>query len=385
MGGLSKFKFLVPEFVFGAESRFLAGRYSRNLGASKVLLVTDAGVTAAGWPRDVISCLEHEGINYHVFSDVSPNPRDHEVMTGAKVYHKERCNAIVAIGGGSVIDCAKGIGIVATNNKDILQFEGVDMVPVPMPPLVCIPTTAGTSADVSQFAIIADTAERLKIAIISKSVVPDISLIDPETLLSMDPFLTACTGIDALVHALEAYVSNAASAITDMHALEAIRLIGEFLQKSILAPADLNLRAKIMQASLHAGLAFSNASLGCVHAMAHSLGGYLDLPHGECNALLLPHVVDFNFLSAIERYKTAAGLLHIPIATESESEARKIFVRLLNDFRLEAGITSTLRKKGVTEKTTSVLAKQAFKDPCNATNPRVPTNADLELIFKEAL
>jgi alcohol dehydrogenase class IV len=172
-----------------------------------------------------------------------------------------------------------------------------------MPPVICVPTTGGTSADVSQFVIVTDLELRTKLAIISKSVVPDVSLVDPETLTSMDPFLGACTGMDALVHAVEAFVSNAHSPLTDLHALHAVELIYKNLAASLRDPANLELRAPVMLGSLEAGLAFSNASLGAVHAMAHSLGGYLDLPHGECNAMLLQHVAAFNYQSASERYE----------------------------------------------------------------------------------
>ena len=185
--------------------------------------------------------LDEAGIESVLFSAVSPNPRDSEVMSGAELYRSEKCDAIIVVGGGSPMDCAKGIGIVSTNNCHILDCEGVDNVSNPMPPLICIPTTAGTSADVSQFAIINNSAERVKIAIISKSTVPDVALIDPETTTTMDPYLTACTGMDALVHAIEAYVSNASSPLTDLHALQAIRLISANLLTAIAEPHNLSL------------------------------------------------------------------------------------------------------------------------------------------------
>ncbi len=247
--------------------------------------------------------LKAEGLPYTVFFEVTSNPRAQEVMAGARSYSDEHCNIIVAIGGGSPMDCAKGIGIVSSNKKHILEFEGVDQVPIPGPPFICIPTTAGSSADVSQFAIINDTERMVKIAIISKTVVPDVALIDPATTTTMDAHLTACTGMDALSHGMEAFVSNAHSPITDLHSMEAIRLIAANLLPTIAMPENIDMRSKMMLGSLHAGLAFSNASLGAVHAMAHSLGGYLDLPHGECNALLLEHVVAFNFDAASKRYR----------------------------------------------------------------------------------
>ena len=385
MDDLTLRKFLIPEFIFGIDARKLAGQYARNLGATKVMLVTDPTVTSAGWVTDVTKSLDQENIPFIIYSNVSPNPRDFQVMTGVEEYKREKCDAIIAVGGGSVIDCAKGIGIVAANKQHILTYEGVDMVPVAIPPLICIPTTGGSSADVSQFAIINNTAEHVKIAIISKSVVPDLALVDPVTLTTLDPLLTAYTGIDALVHAFEAFVSNASSVFTDMHAVKAIELIGGNLTNCIQNPMNVELRGKIMLGSLHAGLAFSNASLGCVHSMAHSLGGFLDLPHGKCNALLLPHIINFNYDAAPSKYEMIAQILSV---TKSSSVTREKRKALLNyTFRLleESGITKTLQDEGVKQEDISVLAGKAIKDPCNATNPRKPSKNDLEVLYKEAM
>jgi len=206
-------KFLVPEMLFGIGCRKLAGQYSKNLGITKVLIVTDPGIIKAGWLRDVIISLEKHNVDFVVFERVSPNPRDYEVIEGAQLYENEKCNGIIAVGGGSPMDCAKAIGIVTTNKKDILYFSGVDKIDVPMPPLICIPTTSGTSSDITQFTNILDSGEKFKITIISKAIVPDISLIDPETTSTMDSYLVATTGIDALVHAIEAFVSKGRSSL----------------------------------------------------------------------------------------------------------------------------------------------------------------------------
>jgi alcohol dehydrogenase class IV len=291
----------------------------------------------------------------------------------------------VAVGGGSVIDCAKALGILCTNRKPVLEFEGVDKVPIPMPPIVCIPTTGGTSADVSQFAIVTNEYERVKIAIVSKSVVPDVALVDPRTLTTMTPMLTACTGVDALVHAIEAYVSNANSDLTDLHALEAIRLISKHLLATVKAGQDLDARRGVMLASLQAGLAFSNASLGAVHAMAHSLGGMLDLPHGECNAMLLPHVVQYNFQAAPERYVMIGRALGVDMANRSEAQARSALVSKILDLKHSVGIDATLASRGVSRTDVSALARKAMADPCIATNPRRPEQRDIEVIYEEAL
>jgi len=378
-------KFVAPEIVFGVGARRLAGRYAANLRAERVLLVTDPGVIAAGWAADLQRSLEDVGIAYSCFSQISPNPRAEEMMLGSEQYRLAGCDVIVAIGGGSVVDCAKGIGIVSSNRRHILEFEGVDNVTEPMPPVICIPTTGGTSADVSQFVIVSDRAFRTKRAIISKSVVPDISLVDPETLTTMDPFLTACTGMDALVHAVEAFVSNAHSPLTDVHALEAIRLIYPNLAASVRAPTDVALRTPVMLGSLEAGLAFSNASLGAVHAMAHSVGGYLDLPHGECNALLLRHVAAFNYRSASERYEQVGLAMGLDLRGMSGSRKRAAILGALDALRAELGVTGTLASRGVSGSDVSALAEHALRDACLVTNPRSANRRDLEVLYEEAL
>ncbi|MDQ1771923.1 iron-containing alcohol dehydrogenase [Labilibaculum sp. A4] len=378
-------KFVAPEYIFGLDSRVYVGLYCQKLGGRKVLLVTDNIILKSPWILEAEGKLKEAEIDYVIFSNVSPNPRNYEVMEGAQMYSQNKCNMILAIGGGSVIDCAKGIGIIANNGGDIRDFEGVDKIYKPMPPLVCIPTTGGTSADVSQFAIINNYEEKYKMAIISKATVPDVALIDPYVLTSMNKHLTACTGIDALSHAFEAFVSNANSAFTDLYALEAIRLLDKNLLSSVQEPNNLQARGKVMLASLYAGLAFSNASLGCIHSMAHSLGGYLDLPHGECNAILLPHVVNYNFDKASDRYKKIAETLQLSSVGINNQENKKSLMNYLFQMNKTLGVDKTLQQKGVTLDIISVLSGKAIQDPCNATNPRPPVKKDLEVIYKEAL
>lgn len=378
-------KFVAPEYIFGIDARKMAANYCLKLGAERVFIATDSGIEKTQWLSELETSLRESNIDFFTFNAISPNPRDYEVMNGTKLYIENKCNLILAIGGGSVIDCAKGIGIIVTNEKDIRDYEGIDKIAKPTPPLICIPTTSGTSADVSQFAIINNLQERYKMAIISKALVPDVSLIDPFVLQTMDNYLTACTGIDALCHAFEAFVSNANSAFTDLFALEAISLIHENLLATINTPHNIQARGKTMLGSLYAGLAFSNASLGCVHSMAHSLGGYLDLPHGECNAILLPHVVGYNYLAASERYQKIANILGLPISDLSDNQIKTRLTDYLIQFKISVGITETLGQKGVSNDIISILAAKAIKDPCNATNPKTPTKTDLETIYKEAL
>ena len=306
-------------------------------------------------------------------------------MKGADLYAESGCDAVVVIGGGSPIDCAKGIGIVVSNDENILEFEGVDNVPVPAPPLICIPTTAGTGADLSQFAIINDTERKVKIAIISKKIVPDISLIDPVPLTSLSPELTAHTGMDAITHSVEAYVSNASSPVTDIQALESISLMKTYLESAYHNPKDIGFRYKTMLGSLLAGLAFSNASLGAVHAMAHSLGGFSDLPHGECNSLLLEHVIEYNYETCPERYQTIGKMMQVDCAGLGEQDMKSAIISAFRDLRIRLGITESLGDLGVSGSDIPELAQKAFRDPCLATNPRKATIKDLEFIYEQAI
>jgi alcohol dehydrogenase class IV len=319
-----------------------------------------------------------------VFQDVTPNPKDHEVAAGVRRYRENGCDIILAIGGGSPMDCAKGIGIAHANDMDVLDFEGVDEVPTPGPPLICIPTTAGTSADISQFAIVNDTARQVKIAIISKTVVPDVALIDPETTTTMPAELTAATGLDALVHAIEAYVSNASSPITDLNALAAIPLLAGNLVPVIENPRHMASRNNMMLGSLLAGLAFSNASLGLVHAMAHSLGGLLGLPHGMCNALLLDHVIDFNYLFAAERYDRVGLAMGVDMSGNTEKR-KDALLQAIVALRERAGIRTSIGALGVTRADIHQLAVNAFDDPCLATNPGKASVQDIEELYEKAL
>ncbi len=378
-------KFVAPEFILGPDAILLLNRYLTNFGAKKILLVTDPGVIAAGWTNKVSDLLEKEDIDSAVFSAVSSNPRDHEVMEGYNVYLQEKCDIIVAIGGGSPMDLAKGVGIVSTNQNHILECEGIDNVRIPGPPLICIPTTAGTSADVSQFAIISASEQKRKIAIVSKTVVPDVALIDPLATTTMPPYLTACTGMDALVHAVEAYVSTANSPLLDIHALEAIRLVAANLPKLAGNPGDIEARHNMTLASLQAGLAFSNASLGAVHAMAHSLGGLLDLPHGECNAILLEHVVAYNFSDASDRYIQIGKALGLKMETTAIKDSKNRVLMEIRRLKESVGIEKTLKERGATTSDIPLLAQKALQDPCMVTNPRVPNQRDIEVIYEEAL
>lgn len=378
-------KFVVPEFVFGVGAIDLAGQYAENFGAKKVLIVTDPGIIDTGWLEPVLKSLMNHSLPYVIFKDIHSNPRDYEVMAGACAYIDNGCNMLLAVGGGSPIDCAKGIGIVSSNNRKIADFEGVDRVTSAIPPLICIPTTAGSSADVSQFTIIADSVRKTKMAIVSKTLVPDVALIDPATLTTMPAYLTACTGLDALCHAIEAFVSPVCSHLTNLHALKAVELLSQYLPLAVRFPENLEYRHYTMLGSLSAGMAFSNAILGAVHAMAHSLGGMFDLPHGECNAILLKHVMAYNFPTCRDSYEKIGEAMGLSLGGLSTSQREKLILAAIDSFRGQLGVNKTLSDVGVTEADIPFLARNASADPCLTTNPRVPTLKELEEIFYHAL
>jgi len=372
-------KFASPEVIFGSGSIELVGQHAYNLSRRQVLVVSDAGVRQAGWTEKVMGSLEQSGLQTSLLDDVAANPRTDDVMRGARRYLDDDCDLIVAVGGGSPMDCAKGIGIVATGGRDIVSFEGVDKVRVPGPPLICVPTTAGSSADVSPVAIITDTERRKKMAIISRLLVPDLSLIDPTTTATMDDSLTVATGMDTLAHAFESYVSNASSPLTDLFALEAAKLVAENLPAAHRRPEDEKAREMMMLASLYAGLAFSNASLGILHAMAHSAGGFCDSSHGETGSALLECVVEFNYPCVKDKYDS------LERAMFGAAGGKGSLIGKIDGFRKELGADRGLGSCGLGREDIPYVSRNAAADPCLATNPRKVTREDIEVLYERAL
>lgn len=377
-------KFVVPEIISGEGASTLVNRYLMHFTAKKPMIVTDQNVRKQSWFQDILDKIENQVEEIIIFDDVTPNPKDFEAMMGAELLLSHECDIIVAIGGGSPMDCAKCISIVSTNGGHVLDYEGVDQVNLPGPPLICIPSTAGTAADVSQFAIINDTSSKIKKAIISKKVVPDLALIDPLPLTTMDYYLTACTGMDVLTHAIEAYVSNAASTLTDIHALEAIRLVHKYLREACDKNRTLQDMYYMMIASTEAGMAFSNASLGAVHAMAHSLGGLLDLPHGECNSILLEHVIDYNYESATKQYNDIAELFGVDINQKNEMIKKKL-MQAISKLREDINIKSNINVKELNENLIEQLTKASLADPCMLTNPKELSEKEVGEIYGRIL
>ena len=350
------------------------------LGLKKALIITDGGLSKMGVADQVGKELQKNGIEYEVFDGVNPNPTVSNVNAGLAKLKSAGADCIVSLGGGSSHDCAKGVALVATNGGKIEDYEGVDKSKKPQLPLIAINTTAGTASEMTRFTIITDETRHVKMAIVDKNVTALLSVNDPSLMEGMPAPLTAATGMDALTHAVEAYVSTAASPITDACAVKAIELITKYLPVAVKEPKNGEAREQMAYAQFLAGMAFNNASLGYVHAMAHQLGGFYDLPHGVCNALLLPHVERFNQRAAKERLDEVGAILGANNADLAGLEVIDAITKLANI----VGIPKTLKELGVKEEDFGVLADNALKDVCGLTNPVQASKDEIIAIFRAA-
>ncbi len=378
-------KFMAPEIIFGKGSLNQVGECCSRLGSSRVFLVADRGIIQHGWVDKALPFLEEAGLDYQIWSDFSANPRDYEVEEGAHLYAETGCDAVLAIGGGSTLDAAKAVATLSTNKGRIQQYEGIDLLENPLPPLIVVPSTSGSGSEVSQFSIIADSERRIKMTIISKSLMPDISITDPLILSTVDSRVTAQTGMEALSHAIEAYLSLAATDMTDIHALHAIDLISHNLRASVASQVNEEAKVAMGKASLHAGIAFSNAVLGLAHAMTHQVGGRLDLPIGEISAIILPHVMRFNLLSSIDKYVRIAATMGARVEQMTPREAAEKAIAMVWELAQDVGIPSGLAELGLPEDVLPELSENAIKDACFITNPRDADVADIIEIFRSAL
>lgn len=356
------------------------------MGGSNVLIVTDAFLgRPGGMADDIKAMLEAQGVKVNIYAGAEPNPTDVNVHDGLKVYQDCGADMILSLGGGSSHDCAKGIGIVATNGGHIRDYEGINKSTKAMPPFIAVNTTAGTASEMTRFCIITNTSNHVKMAIVDWRCTPNVAINDPLLMVGMPPALTAATGMDALTHAVEAYVSTAATPVTDSAALMAIKLISQNLRAAVANGENMEARDKMAYAEFLGGMAFNNASLGYVHAMAHQLGGFYNLPHGVCNAILLPHVEAFNLIAAPERFVDIAVAMGEKVEGLSVRDAADKALAAIKKLSADVGIPAGLTELGVKEEDLKIMAENAMKDACSFTNPRKATLNDIIGIFKTAL
>ncbi|EOR05803.1 iron-dependent methanol dehydrogenase [Acinetobacter tandoii] len=371
--------------LFGPGCAKEIGTKAQNLGAKKALIVTDAGLFKFGVADTIASYLKDAGVDSHIFPGAEPNPTDINVHNGVQAYNDHGCDFIVSLGGGSSHDCAKGIGLVTAGGGHIRDYEGIDKSSVPMTPLIAVNTTAGTASEMTRFCIITNTDTHVKMAIVDWRCTPLIAIDDPKLMIAKPASLTAATGMDALTHAVEAYVSTAANPITDACAEKAISMISEWLRPAVANGENLEARDAMSYAQYLAGMAFNNASLGYVHAMAHQLGGFYNLPHGVCNAVLLPHVCEFNLIACPDRYARIAELMGVNTTGFTVTEAAYAAIDAIRELSSSIGIPSNLSELGVKEQDLGIMSENAQKDACMLTNPRKATHAQVVDIFKAAL
>jgi alcohol dehydrogenase class IV len=378
-------KFLVPDVIFGRGVLSQVGQAARRQGGVRVLVVSDPGVAKAGWTSEVTGHLSAAGLSPVVWEGLTPNPKDHEVADGLAAYTGSGCDVLVAVGGGSCIDAAKAISILAAGpGTPIAEYAGVGKVSGPLPPTVMVPTTGGSGSDVSQFCVVTDTTRQLKMTIGARSLVPDISLTDPRTLTTVPDDVTAYTALDVLSHAIESYLSKAASFLTDCHALAAIRSVCEDLLPALDQPGAVGPREGLARASLEAGMAFSNALLGATHAISHQIGGLTDLPHGLLNAILLPHVMEFNAPVAADRMADIANAMGLRTGLMTPQEAADAAIQTVRGFAGKAGLPATLREVGVELAQFGHVARNALGDAYIVTNPRPVAEDDVRAICQAA-
>jgi len=361
------------------------GAQAKALGVTKLLIVTDAGLAKMGVADQIKGQLEAAGLQAVVFSGAEPNPTDTNVHDGVKVYQENKCDGIVSLGGGSSHDCAKGVGLVIGNGGHIRDFEGVNKSTKPMPPFLAINTTAGTASEMTRFCIITNTDTHVKMAIVDWRCTPNIAINDPVLMVGKPAALTAATGMDALTHAVEAYVSTIATPITDACAIKAIQLVAEYLAPAVANGQNLEARDKMAYAEYLAGMAFNNASLGYVHAMAHQLGGFYNLPHGVCNAILLPAVCEFNVISNPKRFADIAIAMGEDVTGLAPMDAAAVGIAAIRKLSKAIGIPAGLVDLGVKETDLRIMAENAMKDACMLTNPRTATLDCVVGIYKAAM
>lgn len=357
----------------------------KDYGYRRALIVTDAVLNKLGVAADIQKRLQEYDILSVVFDGTHPNPTTVNVEEGLEMLRANDCDCVISLGGGSPHDCAKGIALVASNGGDIRDYEGVDRSAKPQLPMIAINTTAGTASEMTRFCIITDVTRHIKMAIVDKHVTPVLSVNDSSLMEGMPKGLTAATGMDALTHAIEAYVSIAATPITDACALKAITMIIDNLPTAVENGSNSEAREAMAYAQFLAGMAFNNASLGYVHAMAHQLGGFYDLPHGVCNAVLLPHVQEFNSKVAAARLRDCAQAMHIDVSAMSDEQGAKACIDAIRKLARQVNIPAGLRDLNVKEEDIPVLATNALKDACGFTNPIQATHEEIMAIFRAAM
>ena len=381
-------RFILNEVsYFGAGARKELPEVLNRMGAKKALVCTDKGLLKVGTAQKVTEVLDQCGFPYEIFSEVKPNPTATNVKDGIKAFADAKADCIIAIGGGSAMDTAKGIGIVTNNPEfsDIVSLEGVAPTKKKSVPIIALPTTAGTGAEVTINYVIIDEERQAKMVCVDPNDIPAVAIVDAELMYSLPKSLTAATGMDALTHAIEGYITKGAWVMSDMYELQAIKMIAEFLPLAVEEPTNPKGREGMALAQYIAAQAFSNVGLGLVHGMAHPMGSLHDIPHGVANALLLPTIMEFNMPKCIEKFGVIAQTMGVDTTGMSAQEAAQAAVDAVKALSIRVGIPQTLTALGIKEEDIPALAAQAIADVCTPGNPRDVTEAEIIELYKKVL
>ena len=382
---MNDFAFKIPqEIVFGVGALSRLPELLGKLGSDNVLVVSDRSLEKIGMVDEILRIVRESGIQAHTFLDILPNPTVDMVNAAVEAYRSAGATSIVALGGGSPMDVAKAVGVLATYGGSITQYEGAHKVPGPIVPMIAIPTTAGTGSEVTAFSVITDTARSYKLTVFSYELLPRYALLDPNMITSVPPSVAAACGVDALIHALEAYVSLGASPFSDAMAEKAMALIGGNIRRFVANRRDIEAASAMMSGSMFAGIAFAWARLGNVHAMSHPLSAYFGVAHGIANAILLPVVVEYNALADKGRYEVIYNYIR-----EKKEPATDFTPQMLADelrsLNRQLGIPESLSAVGVTEDKIPAMAEDAMKSGNIAVNPRQTTLRDVIALYHRAM
>lgn len=380
MENLSSFSFkLKTKIVFDHDSEKKLPDILRELGFEKPVIVTDKGVREAGLLDGFLKSLEKSNISAEIFDDIEPNPKDYNVDDGVDKIKESECDGIVAIGGGSPIDCAKAMAAVASLGGSARDYSKRGLIEEDVMPLIAVPTTAGTGSEVTIGAVITDTERKFKYTIKGNSLAPKVALIDPELTVSMPPSITAATGMDALTHAIEGYTVKQANPLTDAPALHAIELISRHLRTSYRRGDNMEARTGMLLGSLLAGIAFSHSDVGSVHCIAEALGGMYDIPHGVCNAVMLPTVMNYNLPYCEERYARVATAMGLEWNNPKEGALKAVeeVREMAEDVELP-----DFSSFGVEPGDFSEIAEKSYENGSNSSNPRPMKPEDYEKILR---
>lgn len=381
------YDFLMPSVnFFGPGVISKIGDRAKMLGMKKPVIVTDKFLEGLkdGAVEQTLDSLKAAGVDYVVYNNVEPNPKIRNIKEVKKLYEESGADSIITVGGGSAHDTGKGAGIILTNGDDITKLAGIETLDKALPPLIAVNTTAGTGSELTRHAVITNEETHLKFVVVSWRNIPLVSFNDPTLMLDVPKGLTAATGMDAFVQAVEPYVSVDHNPITDSQCVEAIKLIETSLREAVANGHNLDARTKMVEAEMLAGMAFNNANLGYVHAMAHQLGGQYDAPHGVCCALLLPYVEEYNIIACPDRFAQLAEIMGENTEGLSTRDAAELAIKAMKQMSQDVGIPKSIKEIGAKPEDFELMAENALKDGNAFSNPRKGTKEDIIKIFQAA-